>query len=183
MCCHQTWRKAFGCPFSPHGPSAAPHYSGTLPPAAWLQPFLVKQRRWFCAAVLLRAWGYMSACAWWPPLAAVPSEAEDWWSGRGRGGAATTLGARHSKTGRSLRSLAKGSRNSLNLAYSNLSSGLPQESGGKECDGWGRGPRNGEIKGTRWVLCSAPPFALVRTACHQSRAWRKASSRPFQQGD
>lgn len=55
---------------------------------------------------------------------------------KGRGGAATTLGARHSKTGRSSSSLAKGSHSSLNLAYSNLPSGLPQESGGKETMWW-----------------------------------------------
>lgn len=51
--------------------------SGTLPPAAWLQPFFPKQRAWFCAAILLRAWGYMPACAWWLPLAAVPGLAVD----------------------------------------------------------------------------------------------------------
>lgn len=113
--------------------------SCSLHPTACLQPFLRNTSKQFSAAVLPQGlWVYFLHIWQWLPMAAVHSETADWWSGRGRRGATSALYAEclHSRTKWSSQTLPKDSPSSPDLTYSNLPSGSPQRSGGKETMWW-----------------------------------------------
>lgn len=102
-CCKQTFRKAFGYPFSLHAcPTVLPtgsYYSSldlVLCTLACLQPFLLNRRKQFTASnpsvgpvgTFLHWW-------WQLRVGAMHRETADWWGGRGRRGSATALRTRH----------------------------------------------------------------------------------------
>ena len=93
--------------------------SCTSHPTAWLQPVP-------CCHPSAGPVGIFLHLQWWFPTAALHSETADWWSGRGRTGAPCTVRPEEAQGAQQT------TPNSPDLAYSNLPSGSPQKSGGKD---------------------------------------------------